>query len=584
MSMVIAHNMAALSALNTLSGNTKSLTKALKQTSSGQRINSAGDDSSGYAISEKMRVQIRGLDQAKRNAQNGASALRVAEGGLQQMTELVKTLKERAINAANDTNTDEDRAIIQKEVDQYIDQIDDIASTTSFNGMKLLDGSFALKSTKDHTDEGLVLRGLNTWWLEQGIDLVSECYGIDFSTAKGTREMEIILTDEGANDKLAYVTSTTDRSDTYATTLTLTVNMHYFQNMTAEMTNGGDDPANYLDRTIAHELTHAIQRTNFGGVGNNAMPGWFTEGIAELTHGGDDRLRAAIANGGTATSIIAGAAAEKYAGGYLSLRYLTEQCGTDTVKKINQYLLEKRPLDAGGATFDEALKFATKGRYTDATDLFTKMQADLTAAGSDSKFYKDYCGIDLTNNDKGSAYGSDFYSRYAMGFNAEKIIDEGGGTYGRLPTGTSTIRGLTVKWPSIGAGMYGAMVIQTDTKANRGVNFAIDKMDAGQLGLRNLNLGTQFDAEHSISQIDRAVNKVTDLATLIGSYLSRLEASEANITTSHENTTNAESVIRDADMAKAMTDYTKHNVLAQAAQSMLAQANQNSSNVLSLLQ
>ena len=583
MSMVIAHNMAALSALNTLSGNTKSLTKALKQTSSGQRINSAGDDSSGYAISEKMRVQIRGLDQANRNAQNGASALRVVEGGLQQMTELVKTLKERAINAANDTNTDEDRAIIQKEVDQYIDQIDDIASTTSFNGMKLLDGSFALKSTMDHTDEGLVLRGLNTWWIEQSVDLISECYGIGFDTAAGTREIEVILKDEGANGRLAYVGSST--SGIYAEKLTLTVNMNYFKNMTPEMTNGGNDPANYLDRTIAHELTHAVQRTNFGGIRNTAMPKWFTEGIAELTHGGDERVRASGAvSGQIASGKASDGTAQMYGGGFMALRYLTEQCGTDTVKKINQYLLNKRPLDTSGATFDDAIKFATNGRYPNADDVFDKMNADLTTAGSDAAFLKNYCGIDLFNNDRGSAYGSDFYSRYAMGFNAEKIIDEGGGTYGRLPTGTSTIRGLTVKWPSIGAGMYGAMVIQTDTKANRGVNFAIDKMDAGQLGLRNLNLGTQFDAEHSISQIDRAVNKVTDLATLIGSYLSRLEASEANITTSHENTTNAESVIRDADMAMAMTDYTKHNVLAQAAQSMLAQANQNSSNVLSLLQ
>ena len=583
MSMVIAHNMAALSALNTLSGNTKSLTKALKQTSSGQKINSAGDDSSGYAISEKMRVQIRGLDQAKRNAQNGASALRVAEGGLQQMTELVKTLKERAINAANDTNTDEDRAIIQKEVDQYIDQIDDIASTTSFNGMKLLDGSFALKSTMDHTSEGLVLRGLNSWWIEQGLDLIDECYGLNFAKAAGTKEIDVVLDNAtAAGGALAYVTTTTGGPAGTASKLSLTVNMQNFTNITAEDTNGGGTPNQYLDRVIAHELTHAAQASCMD---MNNTPLWYIEGLAELTHGGDERVSNNLGSG--VTALISAASSNSggnamYAGGYMSLRYLAEQCGTDTIKRINQYLVEKGPLQSGD--FDRAVDFATRGRYTGAADLFTKMTADLTAAGSDNAFLKDYCGIDLTNNDKGSAYGSDFYSRYAMGFNAEKIIDEGGGTYGRLPTGTSTIRGLTVKWPSIGAGMYGAMVIQTDTKANRGVNFAIDKMDAGQLGLRNLNLGTQFDAEHSISQIDRAVNKVTDLATLIGSYLSRLEASEVNITTAHENTTNAESVIRDADMAMAMTDYTKHNVLAQAAQSMLAQANQNSSNVLSLLQ
>lgn len=582
MAMVIAHNMAALGALNTLSGNTKALAKSLKQAASGQKINSAGDDSSGYAISERMRVQIRGLDQAKRNAQNGASALRVAEGGLQRMTDLVRTLKERAINAANDTNTDEDRAIIQKEANQYIDQIDDISASTSFNGMKLLDGSFALKSTMDHDPKGLVLRGLSTWWLGQGMDLVNECYGISFDTAKGAKEIDVVFTDDSTSSALASV-SFTYPSGSYANKLTLTVNMHYFKDITAGKTDGGGNPSQYLDRVIAHEMTHAVEVSNFNADG---IPLWFTEGLAELTHGGDERVAASGAVSGQITDAKNNVktSSAMYGGGFITLRYLTEQCGTDTVKRMNQYMLEHRPLDTTGKTFDEAIKFATRGRYEDANAVFAKMDAELTAVGNDDKFLKQYCGIDKTNNDKGSAYGSDFYSRYALGFNEKKIVDEGGGTYGRLPTGDTTIRGLTVHWPVIGAGLYGSMVIQTDTKANKGVNFAIEKMDAGQLGLRTLTLGTQFDAERSLSQIDRAVNKVTDLTTLIGSYLSRLEASEANLTVAHENTTNAESVIRDADMAMAMTDFTKNNVLAQAAQSMLAQANQNSSNVLSLLQ
>lgn len=582
MSMIIAHNMAALSALNTLGSNQKSLTKELKRASSGQRINSAGDDASGYAISEKMRVQIRSLDQAKRNAQNGASALRIAEGGLQQMTELVKTLKERAINAANDTNTDEDRATIQKEVDQFIDQIDDVAYTTTFNGMKLLDGSFALRSNMDNTPQGLVLRGLSTWWIEQGLDLIDECYGINFATAKGVKEMNVEFYEDPSSDTLAAVSHSHYPGD-YALTLTLKVNMSKFTNITPDNTNGGGQKEQYMDRVIAHEMTHAVQASNFNADG---IPSWYTEGIAELTHGGDER----VMYSGSATSQIAAAKGnagngDMYGGGFMALRYLVNQCGTDTIKRMNQYMLDHRPLaTADFKTFNEAIKAATKGRYVDSDDVFAKMQADLTAAGSDEKFYRDYCGIDTTNNDKGSAFGSDFYSRYAMGFNEEKIIDEGGGSYGSLPSGSSTIRGLTINWPQIGASKHGAMVIQTDTKANRGVSFAIDKMDAGQLGLRNIKLGTQFDAEHSLSQLDRAVSKVTDMTALIGSYLTRLEISESNITTSHENVTSAESVIRDADMAKTMTEYAKFNVLSQAAQSMLAQANQNSSAVLSLLQ
>ena len=108
MAMVVKNNMSALSALNTLNTNTTALSKSLKKVSSGMKINSAADDASGYAISEKMRVNIRSLNQANANAQNGSSMMKVAEGAVSSTVEILKTLKEKAINAANDTNTDAD--------------------------------------------------------------------------------------------------------------------------------------------------------------------------------------------------------------------------------------------------------------------------------------------------------------------------------------------------------------------------------------------------------------------------------------------------------------------------------------------
>ncbi|WP_405744614.1 flagellin, partial [Anaerovibrio slackiae] len=140
MAMVVKNNMSALSTLNTLNKNTNALSKSLQKVSSGMKINSAADDASGYAISERMRVQIRSLDQANSNAQNGGSMLKVAEGAVSSTVDILKTLKEKAVNAANDTNTDADRATIQKEMDQSIDQINDNANVT-FNGQYLVDGS-----------------------------------------------------------------------------------------------------------------------------------------------------------------------------------------------------------------------------------------------------------------------------------------------------------------------------------------------------------------------------------------------------------------------------------------------------------
>ena len=140
MGMVVKNHMSAVRTLNTLNQNSSALQKSLTKVSSGMKINSAQDDAAGYAISERMRVRIRSLDQANQNTQNDSSLMKTAEGAVGNTIEILKALKEKAINSANDSNTDEDRKTIQKEVDQFIDQIDDNA-LTSFNGKYLVDGT-----------------------------------------------------------------------------------------------------------------------------------------------------------------------------------------------------------------------------------------------------------------------------------------------------------------------------------------------------------------------------------------------------------------------------------------------------------
>ena len=150
MAMVVKNNMTAINTLNTLNKNSSALSKSLQKVSSGMKINSAADDASGYAISERMRVQIRSLDQANQNTQNGSSMMKVAEGAVSSTVEILKTLKEKAVNAANDSNTDSDRQTIQKELDQSIDQINDNANVT-FNGKYLVDGSKNSKGNATYT-------------------------------------------------------------------------------------------------------------------------------------------------------------------------------------------------------------------------------------------------------------------------------------------------------------------------------------------------------------------------------------------------------------------------------------------------
>ena len=150
MAMVVKNNMSAVNTLNTLNKNQSALSTSLKQVSSGMKINGAVDDASGYAISERMRVQIRSLDQDNQNTQNGNSMMKVAEGAVSSTVDILKTLKEKVINAANDTNTDDDRLTIQKELNQSIDQINDNANIT-FNGKYLVDGTHNQKVTATTT-------------------------------------------------------------------------------------------------------------------------------------------------------------------------------------------------------------------------------------------------------------------------------------------------------------------------------------------------------------------------------------------------------------------------------------------------
>lgn len=573
----ILTNLSSLSINNTLSRNKKAADKNSRSVASGMKIVSAKDDSSGYTISEKMRAKIRSLDQVSENSQNGKSALKVANGALETIKEMVTTLKERAIKAANDHNNDKDREAIQQEIEQIIEQIDETSLEAEFNGRSMLDGTFSLHSTVDNTPEGLVLRGLNTWWISESLDLIKESYGLDFSKAT-VKEMDVKLANEGASGTLAYVTSTYSGGD--ATGLSLTVNMDYFTNISSADTNGGGNPAQYLDRVVAHEMTHAVTRALLGGSTSIA---WYMEGLAELTHGGDERVRS-----GSSVSGMLGAAqgnsgtSDMYGGGYIALRYLENQFGSGTIKNLNTYLVDHRPVSS--STLDDAINAVSGRRIPNQAALFTTMNTNLTAAGNDDSFLRGFCQIDLTNSDTGSLVGTDTTNRHGIPLTPEGIIDEGGGTYGRLPTGETRLNGLDVKWPTLNGSFFGGLILQTGTGANQKLILEVDKIDAGTLGLKNIDLRTQYSAERAIDKLDKAVNKVTRQATLVGSYSSRLDFTIANITSSQENTIASESTIRDADMGKEMMSYTKNQLLTQSAQAMLAQSSQNAQSILQLLQ
>lgn len=437
MAMVVKNNLQAKNTLNQLEKNDKAKGKNLKALASGMKINSAGDDASGLSISERMEVQIRGLDQDNDNAQTGANMLKTAEGAVSSTVDILRTLKEKAINAANDTNTDADRATIQKEFDQAIDQIDENANMT-YNGQALVDGS------KEHA--------------------VSQ---------PGTRTS---MTNESLSPGTKFFTRLTELKD-------------------------GDGNSLQIDPTDTITVSYVMNGKTYTGsaqVGTNMR---LSQIFANTTGGSDLTLRSPL---------------------------------DDTV---------------GENEFGETVKNPS-GKVA-----LTVMSQHYGVEGQIS-------GLTVSFQDK---YG-----------NAKRRANA------LFDNFSETVR---AKDPSDD----NALTFQVGTKANQSVKLGLTDMRATALGLRSsdgttVSVSSQADANAAINVIDTALKRALDQQTDLGSVQSRLGYTSANIVTASENTQSAESTIRDANMAQEMTAYTKNNVLSQAAQSMLAQANQNSSAVLSLLQ
>ena len=432
MAMVVKNNMSAISTLNTLNKNSSALSKSLQKVSSGMKINGAADDASGYAISERMRVQIRGLDQANQNTQNGSSMMKVAEGAVSSTVDILKTLKEKVINAANDTNTDADRQTIQKELDQSIDQINDNANVT-YNGKYLVDGSHNSKVSATTTS----------------------------------------MTNQSLNTGTAFASTFTQLTDRNGNSLNIqtsdTITLSY----------------------VKEGKTHTVTATGASTITNI---------LAEGTAAND--LKA-----GTATSVI----------------------GKDI---------------AGDTVFT-----------ADGSSGLT-----ITAAGTGIE--NQISGITFSVTDtKGNVKKS-----------ANALLDNFSESIrAQNPSNDNSIN------------------LQVGTKSNQAIKVGLTDMRAEALGLQakdgtTLNISTKEYANAAINVLDSAVQKALDQQTTIGAVQSRLEYTSSNLTTASENVQSSESTIRDADMAKEMTNYTKNNVLMQAAQAMLSQANQSSSSVLSLLQ
>ena len=583
MAMVVKNNMTAINTLNTLNKNSSALSKSLQKVSSGMKINSAADDASGYAISERMRVQIRSLDQANQNTQNGSSMMKVAEGAVSSTVEILKTLKEKAVNAANDSNTDSDRQTIQKELDQSIDQINDNANVT-FNGKYLVDGSKNSKGDATYTVLTNQSLGTGTKATTKLTDLtarsgdsleivdtdkVTVSYvhaGKTYSTTFDAKDatLQSIFDNAEAIDKNSYIFAKGDNA-----------NVKQTAGKNGETIDGpadGDRAALATKKTAAEtELGDAATSTTAAAKAIKALQN-YNNSVAD-----DDKINVNVSDyKSTADLMTAIANDAKFKNAATDTTHSAKLNGTGTNTAYSSLVAD---LNAAITGTDVAAYTAAKSAYDGkSAAIITGMTVGVAASGDDVTTASGENGISITADASG-------IGGQISGLNIS-ITDSKGNVKksanAALDAFSETIRAQNKSEDN-------AISLQVGASANQSIKVGLTDMRAEALGLKGadgttLNISTQGKANAAINVLDNAIAKALDQQTTIGSVESRLEYTSSNLTTASENVQASESTIRDADMAKEMTNYTKNNVLLQAAQSMLAQANQSSSNVLSLLQ
>ena len=502
--MVVQHNMQAANANRMLNVTTSAQSKSTEKLSSGYKINRAADDAAGLTISEKMRKQIKGLDRASTNAEDGVSSVQTAEGALTEVHSMLQRMNELATQAANGTNSkDSDRQAIQDEIDQLTTEIDRVSETTKFNETYLLKGDAGTKTInmKAH-DAGL--KGTLT----------------DNGDGTATFVMDAL----NAGDKVSIGGKTyTIGSDEAKVDA-------WFTDNNVQDADGAQIKINGKD----YIYTTEIQATPTNGKVN---AGWYEGTTKPSAPTGKDNESSPVYANVTAIKDAVKAGA-------------TATVGAKTITALND--------TKNNATGDAKPDGISD---TDATVI------------SKNKAYELASKELLKANQIGDTVGS---ASVGVGTATTPVdLTNGTGTF-KIQTGSAKVANT----------LSFSLHVGSDADMTNKIQVDIDSMDSASLGIKGINVKDDSGnaATYAIDAISDAISKVSSQRSSLGAVQNRLEHTINNLDNVVENTTTAESRIRDTDMAEEMVNYSKNNILAQAGQSMLAQANQSNQGVLSLLQ
>lgn len=460
--MRINNNLMAMNTHRQLGINSNAGAKSIEKLSSGYRINRAGDDAAGLAISEKMRGQIRGLSQASRNAQDGISLIQTAEGALNETHAILQRMRELAVQASTDTNTSEDRSKLQSELTQLTSEVTRISTTTEFNTKKLLNGDmgYQINSTANTAE----LKQL----VATGADMADGAYTITM-TAAGTDSV--------------IASGNSIASGAAGTEFTL--------NAAAEI-----DYGTYTLKAV-NKTTTDVRLELYSPDGELVKA---QDGVA---------LNANLSNFGGFDLNFSGAGDAIDAEGSLKLK----------VENTTANITVTRPDASTAATGAIGTGLAAVGGEISIGGFEFKLQTNHGANATTN-------AMTLTNN---------------------------------------------------------AATFHIGANQDQNTKLSINNMDAQALGINSISLTTQDGANVAITTINDALESVSEERAKLGAMQNRLEHTIKNLDTSAENLQASESRVRDVDMAKEMMNFTKNNILQQAAQAMLAQANQQPQGILQLL-
>lgn len=565
--MIIQSNMAAMNALNQNKVNEKSFKKHSERLGSGYRINRAADDAAGLQISEKMRSQIRGLNQASDNLVDGISLVQIADGAMAEIQDMIHRMKELGVKASNGTLTDSDREAIQTETDSLIKEVDRIATSTEFNTLHLLDNTYNHGKTGRSSSLDKLLAGKITVKPNLGdVMTLGNGWVTTGNTSIGTNVTNGVTTQLSVPISLPGATPAGSTDSLSGSVLTRTTTLPSGNTQTQTWT--------YLSGTYG-TASPAIARYTLT---ENDASGNTVNSVVELMAAGNGSPGNAAAPG---TNLPAAYMDFSEFGKSYKRDDLIGTGFNTTCQTCNQHY-SIYFVDNGGKGHKQSYSMGSNpvlefdlgvlAKNATGADLVQEMMNAFSSPSSVmGRHYTQYA-YDPADPSKLFVY--DNRTWYTGTDAAGNLVST---------AGRATFEPVAYGMPEIDPEIRFPIPIHCGPGQEQYFSFLLPWVTAGELGIDKIDMSTLEGARASLAVADKALDHVSTERSRMGAVQNRMEHALANVENTAENQQAAESRLRDANMANEIVQHSKFSILQQSAQAMISNANKNPEGILQLL-